>query len=106
MTRLKKELIQREIIFDHDGCGEVYYHQYRPEYDDCQKLVGVTDQFIICVYYSAVLDPELRLYDRYTFKLIAGQLLRPDKCMSLRSFARSAGWELTASRRISASGFR
>ena len=53
-----------------------------PEYDQDRKLVEVTDKFIITAFFSEVLDPELHLFDRFTFKFIGSQNLRPDTCLS------------------------
>ena len=49
-----------------------------PEYDWCRKVVDITGDFIIAVMYSAVLDPELYIYDRRSFQLIAKQDMFPD----------------------------
>lgn len=48
------------------------------EYDSSAELVGITDKFIITVMYSAVIDPILYIYDRFTFELIAEQDLYKD----------------------------
>lgn len=75
MTRLKAELAKRGIIYEAD-----YYNivMRGPEYDCSAKLVDVTSDFIITIFYSAVLDPMLNIYDRRTFELIAQQDVRPD----------------------------
>lgn len=49
-----------------------------PEYDEGQTLVAIIDKFIIVRYDSAVLDPELKLYDRKTLKFIGQQLMFPE----------------------------
>ena len=49
-----------------------------PEYDNCQRLVDITDNFIITVFYSAVLDPMFNIFDRRTFEFIAQQDYQPD----------------------------
>ena len=73
MTRLKKELTKAGILYEADD----YEMMKGPEYDWCRKLVSITDKFIITVMYSAVLDPEIHLYDRNTFEMIAQQDLYP-----------------------------
>lgn len=75
MTRLKVELQKRNIIFDED---DVMIALKGMEYDRCAKLVSITDKFIITVMYSAVMDPILYIYDRFTFKPIAEQQLYKD----------------------------
>ena len=75
MTRLKKELYNRNIIWDENEYNII---MMGPEHDNCAKLVDITNDFIITVFYSAVLDPELNVYDRHTFQLLAKQNLYPD----------------------------
>ena len=75
MTRLKAELAKRGIIYEADEYDII---MRGAEYDCSTKLVDVTNDFIITVFYSAVLDPMLNIYDRRTFKLIGQQDLRPD----------------------------
>ena len=62
MTRLKKELTKRGIIWE-----ESDLMMMGPEYDTSQHLVDITEDFIITVHYSAVLDPVLTLWDRRTW---------------------------------------
>lgn len=76
MTRLKKELIARGIVFEASDWDVMR----GPEYDQDRRLVEVTDKFIITAYFSAVIPPELQLFDRFTFKFIGGQNLRPETC--------------------------
>ena len=75
MTRLKKELYDRNIIWDEDD----YMIMMGPEHDNCSHLVDITDQFLITVFYSAVLDPILYLYDRKSLKCIAQQEMYKDE---------------------------
>lgn len=75
MTRLKKELEKRGLIFSED---DPIVLMRGSEYDMCQKFVAIDGQFIICVWESAVTDPEFRLYDKNTFKLVAVQNVYPD----------------------------
>lgn len=76
MRRMDREF--RKVGLVYDSMDNIYNQiYYRPENDNCQKVVDVTDQFIICVWYSEVLDPELRLYD-HNYNLIATQNLYPD----------------------------
>jgi len=74
MTRLKAELAKRGIIYEADE----YAMMKGAEYDMCQKLVDIVGDYIITIWYSAVLDPMLNIYDRRTFEFIAQQDLRPD----------------------------
>jgi len=74
MTRLKKELEKAGIIYEADE----FECMKGAEYDWCRKLVDITDNFIITVFYSAVLDPELHIFDKNTFEMIAQQNLYPD----------------------------
>lgn len=70
MTRLKKELEKRNIIFEAD---EIEIALKGIEYDCSASLVTITDKFIITVVYSAVVSPTLYIYDRHTFELIGKQ---------------------------------
>ena len=74
MTRLKKELEKAGIIYEADE----YMIMMGPEHDSCRKLVDITKDFIITVFYSAVLDPEIHIFDKNTFEMIAQQNLYPD----------------------------
>jgi hypothetical protein len=60
MTRLKKELVTKNIILITD------------------EIVAITDKFIITVAYSGVLEPVFYIYDRHTFELIGEQELYKD----------------------------
>ena len=73
MTRLKKELTKRNIIWENDE--EIIMNG--PEYDTCSYLVDITDKFIITVQYSAVVDPTFSIYDRKNFTLLAEQSVLP-----------------------------
>ena len=84
MTRLKKELTNRGIIYDVD---DIKVMLYGSGYDNEQRLVDITSEFVIVVHYSAVLDPFLRLYDRHTLTEIGEQQLYPE-----RSFSGSRTW--------------
>lgn len=75
MTRLKKELTKAGIIFEADDYDII---MKGAEYDCCQRVVDITPDFIITVYYSAVLDPMFNIYDRRTFQFIAQQDVSPD----------------------------
>lgn len=75
MTRLKKELEKRNIIFETD---EIEIALKGIEYDCSASLVTITDKFIITVVYSAVVEPTLYIYDRFTFKLVGKQDLYKD----------------------------
>lgn len=75
MTRLKKELEKRNIIFEAD---ELEIALKGIEYDCSASLVTVTDKFIITVVYSAVVEPMLYIYDRFTLELIGSQEVYKD----------------------------
>ena len=75
MTRLKKELEKRNIIFSAD---EIEIALKGIEYDSDASLVTITDKFIITVVYSAVVDPMFYIYDRFTLELIGEQELYKD----------------------------
>lgn len=70
MTRLKKELEKRNIIFEAD---EIEIALKGIEYDCSASLVAITDKFIITVVYSAVVEPTFYIYDRFTFEPIGEQ---------------------------------
>lgn len=76
MTRLKKELEKRNIIFSADEIDVVLKGI---EYDTSAYLVTITDKFIITVVYSAVVEPVFYIYDRFTLELIGEQELYKDK---------------------------
>lgn len=75
MTRLKKELEKRNIIFKAD---EIEVLLKGIEYDRDSSLVTITDKFIITVVYSAVIEPMFYIYDRFTLELIGEQELYKD----------------------------
>lgn len=74
MTRLEKELRNRGIVFDAD---DMMIAMHGIEYDMDEHLVTITGDFIITRWSSAVLDSELRIYDRRTFEMIGSQDLFP-----------------------------
>lgn len=74
MTRLKKELEKRNIIFEADDIEITK----GIEYDCSASLVTITDKFIITVVYSAVIEPVLYIHDRFTLELIGKQDLYKD----------------------------
>lgn len=74
MTRLKKELEKRNIIFEAD---EIEIAK-GIEHDCSAYLVAITDKFIITVVYSAVVEPALYIHDRFTLELIGKQDLYKD----------------------------
>ena len=76
MQKLKKVLKAKGIIYDED---EYMILMHGMEYDQCQKLVDITETAIITVWYSAVMDPVLKLWDRKTLELIGGQDMYPMK---------------------------
>lgn len=88
MTRLKKELTERGIIYDADE----YMIMMGPEHDEDARLVSITDKFLITVVYSAVLDPVLYLYDRKTLKRIAYQNLYPETMFFGQHFDKWMSW--------------
>lgn len=76
MTRLQKELKKVGLIYD--SMDDIFNNiHYSPENDENQSLVTVANGYIICIYRSAVLDPELRLYDK-NYNFVASQNLYPD----------------------------
>lgn len=75
MNRLKKELEKRNIVFNAD---ELEIALKGIEYDCSAHLVTVTDKFIITVVYSAVVEPTLYIYDRFTFEPIGEQEVHKD----------------------------
>ena len=74
MTRLTKELMKAGIIFEADDLDIMR----GPEHDVDRKLVAIEGNYIITVTYSAVLDPRLDLWNRYTFDWVGSQNLYPD----------------------------
>ena len=80
----EEKLKEAGLIYD---TMENYYNQiyYRPEDDMCQTVVDITDDFIICAWYSGVLEPEIRLYD-HQYNLVAVQRMYKDACFGWLSF--------------------
>lgn len=72
MNRLKRELYNKGILYD---APEI---PTRIEHDCCTRLVSVTKEMIITVFYSSVIDPILRLYDAHTLAPIGEQELYKD----------------------------
>lgn len=79
MTRLKKELRSRGIIYEAD---EINIVMKGMEYDTAQKLVDFTSEIIICLWESAVMEPTLQLYDAHTLSPIGEQQLYPERSFS------------------------
>lgn len=69
MNRLKKELLNRGIIFDCEN--QSGYDPYEAE----EVLVDVTSDFIITAYYCNVLEPQYHLYDKH-FNYVGEQSTR------------------------------
>lgn len=74
MNKLEKFLTDKGILYEADD----FEIMKGAEYDWCRKLVTITDQFIVTVFYSAVLDTEIHIFDRHTFEMVAQQNLYPD----------------------------
>ena len=74
MRRMDKVFEEKGITYEADD----RMIMMGAEYDCCQKVVDITKDFIITVYYSAVLDPMLNIFDRKTFQFIAQQDMMPD----------------------------
>lgn len=73
MTRLKKEMKKRNILFVADDSEIMRGAEY-----DCENaLVFIDRDYIVTVFSCAVLPSELRIYDR-NFELIGGQDLYQD----------------------------
>ena len=83
MTRLKRELRKRGLIF------EAPDYPWSAEYDACQALVTITETVIVTVFDCSVLPTELRLYDRRTFAEIGGQNLTPEPML----FGKGKSWD-------------
>lgn len=71
MNRLKKELYKREIVYD---CPDFID---RPEDDMEIKFLFNTADYIVVGFFSAVIDPILKVYDR-NLRQIADQNLYPE----------------------------
>ena len=74
MRKMDKVFADKGIIFEPDDM----MIWYGPEHDESQCVVTITDKFIIAKYDSAVIDPEIKLYDRFTLKFVASQLMYPE----------------------------
>lgn len=76
MTRLKKELMKNGLVFDtmDDWKNQVYY---KAENDNQQVLLFISNDFIVCGFYSMVLDPIIKVYDKQ-YNLIGEQNMYPD----------------------------
>ena len=79
MNRLKKELQNRGIVYEADDYEVI---MRGAEYDCCEKLVSFTSEIVITVFYSAVLDPVLHIYDAHTLTEIGEQQLYPERSFS------------------------
>lgn len=64
MNRLKRELMNKGIIYEAD---------YNDEYDQSESLVTITDRVIITIYECLVLPPMYRFYDKNTYEFIGVQ---------------------------------
>lgn len=74
MRRMDKVFEERGITYEADE----QMMMWGPEYDSRQKLVDITDDFIIAVWYSAAVDPQFVLYDRRSLQMIAQQNVNPE----------------------------
>ena len=74
MTRLKKELIKRGIVYENDDI-----------YEDGRSLIEVTDKYIITLWGCNVLPTEIHLFD-HNFNLIGTQDLFPEKLFFSNSY--------------------
>jgi len=74
MRKMDKVFTEKGIIFEADE----FDIMKGPEYDTSAQVVDITDKFIITICYSAVLDPILYIWDRYTLQRIAYQNLYPE----------------------------
>lgn len=72
MNRLNKVLREKGLVWDAPDFPN------RIENNNCQKLVAITNGFIITAWYSEVMPTQLHLYDR-NFNLIGGQDLSKDE---------------------------
>ena len=66
------------------------------EYDVSRQLVAVTDEFIVTIMYSMVLDPILYIYDRNTLEIIGEQYLYPEQmfCGNTRTWGSYCNFEV------------
>lgn len=74
MRKMDRVFREKGIIFEPNE----YMMGMGPEYDESAQVVDITDKFIITVCYSAVLDPILYIWDRYTLQKVAYQNLYPE----------------------------
>lgn len=89
MRAVERVLTEAGILFKADD----YDMMRGPEYDQDNILVDITDQFIITAYFSEVLDPEIRLYDRKTFEFVGSQNLYPLPNSELCFWDKHNRWE-------------
>lgn len=82
MTALKRELTKRGILH----VADEFECMRGAQYDTCECLVSITENFIITVFHSAVLPSELHIYERKTLRPIGGQNLYPDNCFREREW--------------------
>ena len=75
MRAIERELTKRGIL--HKSSDEDVIRG--AEYDISKQLVDITNDFIITVMYSMVLDPILYIYDRKTLMPIGEQYLYPEQ---------------------------
>lgn len=71
MTRLKKELYARGIIYDGNEM------MMRPEDDASADLAFIANGFLVVIFSCCVLDPVFMIYDAKTLKEIASQEVYP-----------------------------
>lgn len=75
MRAVERELKKRGILYEASDEDVMR----GAEHDTSIKLVDITNEFIITVMYSMVLDPTLYIYDRKTLEIIGEQLLYPEQ---------------------------
>lgn len=76
MTRLMKELRKHGVIYTEDE----YMERHRYSTPGCEeRFVAVTDRFILTVWSSDVLPPQLHIYDRDTYEFVGSQETRRDR---------------------------
>ena len=68
MTRLTKELRNRNIVFDESD----YYGMFDTGYNSSETLFCVSNDLIITLYTCDVLDPQFKIYDKH-FNLVGSQ---------------------------------
>ena len=77
MRAVDRELKKRGILYEASDEDVMR----GAEYDVSKQLVDITNEFIITVMYSMVLDPTLYIYDRKTLMPIGEQLLYPEQTL-------------------------